>query len=98
MSQEMQNRKDAEARLIAKAQADESFRQALLSNPKATIEAELGAIMPEGLQVKVVEETADTLYLVLPAVEDELSESDLDSIAGGALSTYSAAKKNEAYY
>jgi hypothetical protein len=50
------------------------------------------------LQVKVVEETADTLYLVLPAVEDELSETDLDGIAGGALDTYSASKKRiEAY-
>ncbi|MCK6625836.1 MAG: NHLP leader peptide family RiPP precursor [Anaerolineae bacterium] len=98
MSQEMQSRRDAEAKLIAKAQADQAFRQALLNNPKATIETELGAIMPEGLQVKVVEETSNTLYLVLPAVEDQLSETDLDGIAGGALSTYSAAKKKEAYY
>jgi hypothetical protein len=98
MAQEMLSREEAEAKLIAKAQVDASFRQALLNNSKATIEKELGSIMPEGLQVKVVEETSDTLYLVLPAVEDALSEAELDNIAGGSLSTYSSSKKKADYY
>lgn len=97
MSQEMLSRKDAEAKLIAKAQADQSFRQALLTNSKAAIEQELGTII-EDFQVKVVEETADTLYLVLPAVETELSETDLDSVAGGVLSTDSSTKKTADRY
>lgn len=97
MSQEMLSRKDAEAKLIAKAQADQSFRQALLTNSKAAIEQELGTII-EDFQVKVVEETADTLYLVLPAVEAELSEDDLDSVAGGVLSTSSSTKKTPDRY
>jgi hypothetical protein len=97
MSQEMLSRKDAEAKLIAKAQADQSFRQALLTNSKAAIEQELGTII-EDFQVKVVEETADTLYLVLPAVETELSEDDLDSVAGGVLSTSSSTKKTADRY
>jgi hypothetical protein len=95
MSQQAQNRKEMEAQLIAKAQADESFRQALLSNPKATIQKEMGGTLPEGLQVKVVEETADTLYLVLPVAEGELSETDLDDVAGGALSVYQFGKKGD---
>lgn len=97
MTQEMLSRKDAEAKLIAKAQADQLFRQALLNNSKAAIEKELGTII-EGFQVKVVEETADTLYLVLPAVEDELSDTDLDDVAGGALNAYSSSGKKADYY
>jgi hypothetical protein len=89
MSQETLSRKDLEARLIAKAQADEPFRQALLSNPRATIEKELGGTMPEGFQVKVVEETANTLYLVLPTAEGQLSETDLDAVSGGQSSLFS---------
>lgn len=97
MSQEMLSRKDAEAKLIAKAQTDQSFRQALLTNSKAAIEQELGTII-EDFQVKVIEETADTLYLVLPAIEPELSETDLDSVAGGVLSTDSSTKKTADRY
>jgi hypothetical protein len=95
MSQQAQNRKEMEALLIAKAQADESFRQALLNDPKATIQKEMGGTLPEGLQVKVVEETGDTLYLVLPAAEGELSETDLDDVAGGALNVYLFGAKRE---
>ncbi len=83
MSQQTISRKDLEAQLIAKAQADQAFRQALLSDPKATIEKELGGSLSESVSIKVVEETADTLYLVLPAAEGELSEDALDAVAGG---------------
>lgn len=88
MSQQVQSRKEAEELLIAKAQADASFRQALLSNPKTAIEKELGGTLPQNLQVKVVEETSDTLYLVLPAAGDQLSESELDTISGGQSSLF----------
>jgi hypothetical protein len=36
VTQEMLSRRDAEAKLIAKAQADHSFRQALLNSPTQT--------------------------------------------------------------
>jgi hypothetical protein len=80
-------RKEFEELLIARAQADPAFRQALLSQPMATIEQELGIALPEGLRVEILEETASTLYLVLPPpAEAELSEEDLDDVSGGATS------------
>jgi hypothetical protein len=88
MPEQAQTRKEVEEIIIAKAQADESFRQALLSNPKPTIEKELGGTLPESLQLKVVEESADTLYLVLPAAESQLSESELDAVSGGQSSLF----------
>ena len=59
-------RKDLEAEIIAKAWEDEQFRQELLSNPKEAIAKTLGAKLAENLEIKVVQETPNNLYLVLP--------------------------------
>ena len=65
-----------------------SFRQRLLDDPKGTIEQELGSRLPEDVEVRVVEESTDTIYLVLPSASPvgeagELSEQDLEEVAGG---------------
>jgi hypothetical protein len=79
-----------ERRLIERSLKDEEFRQRLLEDPKGALEQELGSALPEGVQVRAVEETADTIYLVLPsnsAVGEggELSDEALDAVAGGAV-------------
>jgi hypothetical protein len=77
-------------RLKEKSIEDESFRRRLLEDPKGAVEQELGTRLPEEVQVRVVEETADTIYLVLPGTPmagDEgvaLSDQELESAAGGA--------------
>ena len=35
--------------------------------PKGTVEQELGTQLPEGVEVRVVEESAQSIYLVLPS-------------------------------
>jgi hypothetical protein len=78
-----------ERRVIERSLADESFRQRLLENPRATMEQELGVQLPADVQVQVVEETQDTIYLVLPSVSavvgkgGELSDQEIESVAGG---------------
>jgi len=59
-------RKNLEAEIIAKAWEDERFRQELISNPKEAIAKTLGAKLAENLEIKVVQETPNNLYLVLP--------------------------------
>jgi hypothetical protein len=81
-------RAEMERRLIQRSLEDEAFRQRLLAEPKAAIEQELGSRLPESIEVRVVEETADTIYLVLPsrsadAQGGELSDQELDAVAGG---------------
>ena len=50
-----------ERRLIEKSLQEESFRQRLLDDPKVAIEQEMGTRVPEGFEVRVVEENADTI-------------------------------------
>jgi len=60
----------------------------LLEDPKAAVEEELGTRLPESVQVRAVEESAQTIYLVLPSASPigeggELSDQALESVAGG---------------
>jgi hypothetical protein len=88
---EASGRQEMERRLIEKSLQDESFRQRLMEDPKGTVEQELGTRLPEDVRVVAVEETPDTIYLVLPSASPlggdeggELSDRELESVAGGA--------------
>jgi hypothetical protein len=84
-------RAEMERRLIEKSVEDESFRQRLIEDPKGAVEQELGTRLPEEVRVVSVEESADTIYLVLPsstpmasAEGGALSDQELESVAGGS--------------
>ena len=64
---EAAGRAEMERRLIERSLQDDVFRQQLLADPRAIIEREIGTQLPEDLRVVAVEETADTIYLVLPS-------------------------------
>ena len=89
MSENIQRttRREAEDQLVNRAIKDEAFRQQLISNPKSTISSELGIQLPAGLEVKVIEESPNTFYLVLPPAaageEGELSDLELEAVAAG---------------
>ncbi|VEP18772.1 conserved hypothetical protein [Hyella patelloides LEGE 07179] len=83
---ENQTRKEFEANLITKAWQNEAFKQQLMNDPIAIYEEELGRKAPDNIEIKVLEETSDTTYLVIPKKPDasqELSEEALESVAGG---------------
>ena len=84
---EATSRQEIERRLIEKSLQDESFRQRLMEDPKGTVEQELGARLPKEMEIRAVEETQDTIYLVLPS--EELSKQELDSVAGGVYEEFS---------
>jgi hypothetical protein len=79
----VKTRKDLEVHLITRALKHEGFKQELLANPKAVVEKELGTNFPEGIEINVLEETEDTLYMVLPSNPYEgLTESELKASLG----------------
>jgi hypothetical protein len=82
------SRAEMERTLVQRSLEDEDFRQRLLDDPKGTVEQELATQLPEDVEVRVVEESAQTIYLVLPSASavgegGELSDEALEAVAGG---------------
>lgn len=75
-------------KIVAKALKEPAFKAELLKNPNAAIEKALGIKIPAGVTIKVVEDTAAAVNLVLPAPakaeKGALSEGDLSKVSGGA--------------
>lgn len=71
-------RSDVEERLIRKVVQDATFRETLLKDPQTVWQQEFGNTVLNDLRLQVFEETANTLYLVVPsqneALEQELAE------------------------
>ncbi len=79
-------RRDLETQLIEKAWKDPSFRQEVLQDPKGLLERHLGQKLPEQLKIFVHEEDAHTLHFSIPPAPanlTELSDEDLEKVAGG---------------
>jgi hypothetical protein len=53
--------------IIQKAWEDPSFKAKLLSEPKAALKEAFGIDVPDTINLKAIEETADSFYLVIPA-------------------------------
>ena len=84
----MNQRQQIEQQLIEKAMKDESFRKQLIENPGTAIEAVTGMKIPESITINVLEEDHNLFYIILPAqnkeAEDELTDAELERVAGGA--------------
>jgi hypothetical protein len=80
---------EARRRLHLRSMEVEGLRRRLLDDPKGTIEQEVDVILPEGIEVRAVEETPDTNYPVLPprvpfnaSKRAEHSDAELEAVAG----------------
>ena len=52
--------------VLERAAKDERFRQELLTNPRAVLAREYNLHVPETTSIRVIEDTAETLTIVLP--------------------------------
>lgn len=82
MSNEEKSRKMGQ--IIAKAWSDDSFRQKLLKDATAVLKAEEVEV-PEGVEIRAVENTDNVSYLVIPQQPAcvPLSDAQLANVAGG---------------
>ena len=93
---EASGRAEMERRIVQRSIEDEDFRQRLIEDPKGAVEQELGTRLPEEVRVVTVEETQDTIYLVLPSTPmaggggEELSDQQLESVSGAGWGDYTS--------
>lgn len=81
--QDAQNK--AFAAIVARSWGDADFHAQLLADPTATLAAN-GFNVPAGKQVEVVEDSDTVMHVLLPSRPSELSDEELDSVAGGFMS------------
>ena len=77
--------RNALARLFAACWKDEALKARFLSDPKAVMK-EHGLDVPDGIEVKVVENADDRVHITLPAPpagHGDLSDEELSKAAGG---------------
>jgi hypothetical protein len=77
-------------KLIAKAWSDHDFKAQLLSDPM-TVFKENDVTIPEGIEVRMVENTEKITHFILPPEpSDELSDEQLEVVDGGNFSGHCA--------
>ena len=81
----MTEQKNQLASLFAACWKDEALKARFMSDPKAVL-AEYGMDVPDGMDVKVVENADNCVHITMPAPPSgsmELSDEELSNAAGG---------------
>lgn len=78
---------DAVEKVLDKAIKNEAFKKLLIADPKGTLANELpDSYIPEDFKIYFHENTSQEIHLLLPSLkteDGELSEAELDAVAGG---------------
>ena len=81
----MTEQKNALAQLFAACWKDEALKARFMSDPKSVLK-DYGLEVPDGMDVKVVENADDCVHITLPAApagSGDLSDDELSNAAGG---------------
>ena len=79
-------RRDSKTALIEKCWKDADFKKRVVSDPKGMLEHRIGQKFPAQVKIFIHEEDANTLHFSIPAPPanvSELSEDQLEKVAGG---------------
>ena len=86
MEAQQLTRRDVEAMIVQRAWTHPEFREEFLADPKAVIEKYSGQKLPAEINVVALAEDDKTIHFVIPpkpANADQLSDEDLEKVAGG---------------
>ena len=81
----MTEQKNALAQLFAACWKDEALKARFMADPKAVL-AEYGMPVPDGMNIKVVENSDSHVHITLPmppADNNDLADDELSNVAGG---------------
>ena len=71
-------------KIIARCWEDEEFKKRLMADPAKILDAE-GVSVPDGVSIRVVEDTDQVRTLIIPLAPSHLDDDQLKGIAGGAI-------------
>ena len=87
MPDEMLTLPELQARIARRAWENPEFEAEFMADPKATFEKYTGQELPESVKIFAHYNSADEVHFVLPKREqhagDELTDDDLERVAGG---------------
>jgi hypothetical protein len=86
LENEQGTRRQLEAALVTKCWKDPDFRQKVVSDPKGMLEQHIGQKLPPQMKIFIHEEDTDTVHFSIPPAPadlTELSDAELESVAGG---------------
>lgn len=74
----------AYGKAVARAWSDAAYKDQLLNDPRATL-ASAGIDIPSGVEISILEDSADKKHLVLPTppAEGEIGDDNLAAASGG---------------
>lgn len=90
LEERIKGRKFIETYLAEYCRKDESFKQELFNNPKYAIGKAIGIEIPENIEIKIVQQEVESVYLVMPfkpvqfTAPVELTDIELESVNGGS--------------
>jgi hypothetical protein len=71
--------------IIAQCWRDTAFKNRFVANPRQVLQ-EKGIVVPDQVEIKVVENTQRQYFITIPEPVTELSDEQLDSVVAGAAS------------
>ena len=80
------SRQDTTALIVQRAWKDEAFRTEFLGDPKATIEKYSRQKLPADVKIVALAKNDRTIHFLIPSKPtnaDELTDTDLEKVAGG---------------